>query len=131
MLFDYHQERGTMKVNLYATFRQAVGAKSIDLDLPEVVTVQEMLGEYEHFGYQLIVGDTQFKGAELSLSAEGVLILTLIAYDGEYPFPLNVISGEYAVTSGLGSGFAYTVKFMEDKGFCIIDFGGITFRKAL
>ena len=34
-----------MKVNLYATFRQAVGAKSIDLDLPEVVTVQEMLGE--------------------------------------------------------------------------------------
>ena len=92
---------------------------------------QEMLGEYEHFGYQLIVGDTQFKGAELSLSAEGVLMLTLIAYDGEYPFPLNVISGEYAVTSGLGSGFAYTVKFMEDKGFCIIDFGGITFRKAL
>ena len=92
---------------------------------------QEMLGEYEHFGYQLIVGDTQFKGAELSLSAEGVLMLTLIAYDGEYPFPLNVISGEYAVTSGLGSGFAYTVKFMEDKGFRIIDFGGITFRKAL
>jgi len=34
-----------MKVNLYATFRQAVGAKSIDLDLPESTTVQEMLGE--------------------------------------------------------------------------------------
>ena len=91
----------------------------------------EMLGEYEHFGYQLIVGDTQFKGAELSLSAEGVLMLKLIAYDGEYSFSLNVISGEYAVTSGLGSGFAYTVKFTENEGCSVIDFGGITFRKCM
>lgn len=34
-----------MKINLYATFRQVVGAKSIDLDLPEFATVQELLGE--------------------------------------------------------------------------------------
>ena len=34
-----------MKINLYATFRQMVGAKSIDLDLPaEHTTVQDMLG---------------------------------------------------------------------------------------
>ena len=90
----------------------------------------EMLGEYEHFGYQLIVGDTQFKGAELSLSAEGVLMLKLIAYDGEYAFPLNVISNEYAITSGLGSGFGFTVQFTEDEFYHIIDFGGIKFRKG-
>ena len=33
-----------MKINLYATFRQVVGARSIDLDLPaEHATVLEML----------------------------------------------------------------------------------------
>ena len=32
-----------MKINLYATFRLVIGAKSIDLDLPEFATVQEML----------------------------------------------------------------------------------------
>jgi CubicO group peptidase (beta-lactamase class C family) len=89
---------------------------------------REMLGEYEHFGYQLIVGDTQFKGAELSLSDEGVLMLKLIAYDGAFGFPLNVISNEYAITSGLGVGFGFTVKFTEDESYRVIDFGGITFR---
>ena len=91
--------------------------------------MNQRLGSYEHFGYQLLVGDTQFKGAELSLSGEGALMLKLIAYDGEYPFPLNVISGEYAVTSGLGTGFGYTVKFTEDEEHFLVDFGGITFRK--
>jgi hypothetical protein len=62
---------------------------------------------------------------------EGVLMLKLIAYDGEYPFPLNVISEEYAVTSGMGTGMAFTVKFSDDDNYDIIDFGGIKFRKKL
>ena len=86
-------------------------------------------GIYEHFGYQLLVGDTKFKGAELSLSADSVLMLNLIAFDGEFGFPLNVISDEYAVTSGLGTGFAFTVKLTEDDNYDIIDFAGLTFRK--
>jgi CubicO group peptidase (beta-lactamase class C family) len=86
-------------------------------------------GVYEHFGYQLLVGDTKFKGAELFLSEDRILMLKLIAYDGVYAFPLNVISNEYAVTSGLGTGFGFTVRFMEDENYDIIDFGGLTFRK--
>jgi CubicO group peptidase (beta-lactamase class C family) len=92
-------------------------------------SLNKKLGRYEHFGYQLLVGDTKFKGAELSLAGQRVMVLKLIADDGAYTFPLNVISDEYAVTSGLGTGFAYTVKFMEDKKHFIIDFGGITFKK--
>ena len=89
------------------------------------------LGKYEHYGYQLLVGDTKFKGAELSLTQDRVLILKLITYDGEFAFPLNVISDKYAVTSGLGTGFGYTIKFSEDEKYYIIDFGGITFRKLM
>ncbi len=92
--------------------------------------LSKKLGAYEHYGYQLLVGDTKFKGAELSLVEDRVLMLKLIAYDGEYPFPLNVISAEYAVTSGLGVGFSYTVKFTEDENYDLVDFGGITFRKT-
>jgi len=88
------------------------------------------LGVYEYFGYPFLVGDTKFKGAELSLAEDRVLILKLIAYDGEYPFPLNVISDEYATTSGLGTGFGFTVKFMENEKYDIIDFAGLTFRKT-
>jgi CubicO group peptidase (beta-lactamase class C family) len=91
--------------------------------------MNKRFGVYEHFGYQLLVGDTKFKGAELFLSGDKILMLKLIAYDGEYPFPLNVISHEYAVTSGLGTGFGFTVKFTEDEKYDIIDFGGLTFRK--
>jgi hypothetical protein len=40
-----------------------------------------------------------------------------------------VISHEYAVTSGLGTGFGFTVKFTEDEKYDIVDFGGIKFRK--
>ena len=32
-----------MKINIYATFRQVVGARSIDLDVPEQTAVQDML----------------------------------------------------------------------------------------
>ena len=92
-------------------------------------SMMKKLGMYEHYGYQLIMGDTKFKGAKLSLDNDRILMLKLIAYDEEYPFPLNVISDEYAVTSGLGTGFGFTVRFTEDKDYDIIDFGGITFRK--
>ena len=88
------------------------------------------LGVYEHFGYQLLVGDTKFRGAELSLSEDRVLTLKLIAYDGEFSFPLNVISDDYAVTSGLGTGFGYTVSLTEDGKYDILDFGGLTFRRT-
>jgi CubicO group peptidase (beta-lactamase class C family) len=88
------------------------------------------LGIYEHYGYQLLMGDTKFKGAELSLSGNRVLMLKLITYDGEYAFPLNVISDKYAVTSGLGTGFGFTVKFAGDENYDIVDFGGLTFRKT-
>jgi CubicO group peptidase (beta-lactamase class C family) len=92
--------------------------------------MSKRLGEYEHFGYQLLVGDTKFKGAELSLAGDRVLMLKLIAYEGEYTFPLNVISDEYAITSGLVGGFGYTIRLTEDDDYYIVNFGGITFRKA-
>jgi CubicO group peptidase (beta-lactamase class C family) len=88
------------------------------------------LGMYEHYGYQLLMGDTKFKGAELSIADDRILMMKLIAFDGEYPFPLNVISEEYAVTSGLGVGFGFTVRFTEDEIYDIVDFGGLTFRKV-
>ena len=92
-------------------------------------SMAEKYGRYEHYGYQLIMGDTKFKGAELAIDNDRILMLKLIAFDGEYPFPLNVISDEYAVTSGLGVGFGFTVRFLEDENYNIIDFGGLTFRK--
>jgi len=91
--------------------------------------LSKKLGVYEHFGYQLLVGDTKFKGAELSLAENRVLMLKLIALDGEYAFPLNVISDIYAITGGLGSRLGFTVKFIENDKYDIVDFGGITFRK--
>ncbi len=93
-------------------------------------SMAEKSGKYEHYGYQLIMGDTKFKGAELSIAEDRILMLKLIAFDGEYPFPLNVVSDEYAVTSGLGVGFGFTVRFLEDENHDIIDFGGLTFRKS-
>jgi molybdopterin synthase sulfur carrier subunit len=42
-----------MKINLYATFRQVAGAKSIDLDLPDQATVQDMLGAIPNIYPQL------------------------------------------------------------------------------
>jgi CubicO group peptidase (beta-lactamase class C family) len=87
------------------------------------------LGVYEHYGDQFLMGDTKFKGAELSIANDRILMMKLIAFDGEYPFPLNVISEEYAVTSGLGVGFGFTVRFTEDENYDIVDFGGLTFRK--
>ena len=87
------------------------------------------LGGYQHYGYQLLAGDTKFKGAELSLAGNRVLMLKLITSDGDIPFPLNVISDKYAITGGLGTRLGFTVKFAENDKYDIVDFGGITFRK--
>jgi hypothetical protein len=103
-----------------------MGYKLNTFDTSSMITKQ---GLYEHFGQELLMLDTKFKGAELSLDKDRILMLKLIAYDGEYPFPLNVISDEFAVTSGLGTGFGFTVRFTQDNDYDIIDFGGITFRK--
>ena len=92
-------------------------------------SITKKLGVYEHYGYQLLTGDTKFKGAELSIADDRILILKLIAFNGEYSFPINVISDEYAVTSGLGAGFGFTVRFIGDEYYDIIDFAGLTFRK--
>ncbi|MEJ2615146.1 MAG: serine hydrolase, partial [Ignavibacteriaceae bacterium] len=92
-------------------------------------SITKKLGAYEHYGYQLLMGDTKFKGAELSIAEDRILMLKLIAFDDEYSFPLNVISDEYAVTSGLGVGFGFTVRFTGDENYDIVDFGGITFKK--
>ena len=91
--------------------------------------LNKKLGAYEHYGYQLLVGDTKFKGAELSLAGNRVLILKLITTDGDIPVPLNVISDKYAITGELGARLGFTVKFEENDKYDIIDFGGITFRK--
>jgi hypothetical protein len=90
----------------------------------------ERLGSYENYGYQLLVGDTDFLGAELSVSGNRVLMLKLNTSDGPYSFVLNVISDEYAVTSGLGTGYGFTVRMTEDETYYIVDFAGLTFRKS-
>lgn len=91
------------------------------------------LGVYEQYGYQMIVGDTKLTKAELLIADNRILMLKLTSIDGDYQFPLNVISEKYAVTSGLGTdfitAFAYTIKILENDKYNIIDFGGLTFRK--
>ena len=91
------------------------------------------LGAYEPYGYQMVVGDTKLTKAELLIADNRILMLKLISPDGDYQFPLNVISDKYAVTSGLGTdfitAFAYTIKILENDKYSIIDFGGLTFRK--
>jgi hypothetical protein len=90
----------------------------------------ERLGSYDNYGYQLLVGDTDFLGAELSVSGDRVLMLKLNTSDGPYSFVLNMISDEYAVTSGLGTGYGFTVRLTEDETYYIVDFAGLTFRKS-
>ena len=119
--------------NFHMLFHEAGGKETrlgYRLNTFDPSTISKRLGVYEHYGYQLLVGDTKFKGAELYLDNDRILMLKLVAEEGEFPFPLNVISDEYAVTSGLGGGFDFNVKFMEDERYDILDFAGLTFRKA-
>ncbi len=63
-----------MKINLYATFRQVVGAKSIELDFPTHATVQDMLGairiDYPRLD-ALLVDDTGQVPAHVHIFIDG------------------------------------------------------------
>lgn len=41
-------------------------------------SMTKKLGIYEHYGYQLLMGDTKFKGAELSIDNDRILMMKLI-----------------------------------------------------
>lgn len=87
-------------------------------------------GYYEHFGYQMIAGDTKFKGIELKISKDKVLMAVLETLENnKFSVPLDIISEKYATTAGLMSGYGMTVSFTENEKYQIIDFGGLTFRK--
>lgn len=87
-------------------------------------------GYYEHFGYQMIAGDTKFKGIELQISEDNILIVVLETMENNrFSVPLDVISENYATTAGLMSGYGMSVSFTENEKYHIIDFGGLTFRK--
>lgn len=46
--------------------------------------------------------------------------------------PLDVIARDYALTSGLNSGFGgFNVRFRQEEKYQIVNFGGITFRKEI
>jgi CubicO group peptidase (beta-lactamase class C family) len=89
---------------------------------------KKKLGIYEHFGYQMLAGDTKFTGAELYTTGD-VLILKLKTPGGDSPIPLNVLSNSVAQTAGLSTSFGYTIQFKQDENYDIIDFAGLTFRK--
>jgi CubicO group peptidase (beta-lactamase class C family) len=89
---------------------------------------KKKLGSYEHFGYQMLAGDTKFTRAELYMNND-VLMLKLKTPGGDTPIPLNVISGNVAQTGGLSTSFGYTVQFRQDENYDILDFAGLTFRK--
>lgn len=86
-------------------------------------------GNYEHFGYHPLAGDAKFKGVELKLSNDNILILVLETLENKYPILLDVISEKYATTAGLMSGYGITISFTENEKYHIIDFAGLTFRK--
>ncbi|MVT12230.1 serine hydrolase domain-containing protein [Chitinophaga tropicalis] len=86
-------------------------------------------GLYEHFGYQMLIGDSKFKSAELYLSKDGVLMLRLKTMGSTNEIPLDAISPDYALTSGVNSGFGgFNVKFYEDTLYHVLEFAGLSFR---
>lgn len=87
------------------------------------------IGVYEHFGYQLLIGDSKFKRAELSISADSVLMLQLKTLGSSYTIPLDAINASCALSSGVNSGFGgYNVVFGEDSLYHILEFAGLSFR---
>lgn len=91
---------------------------------------EDKIGTYEHFGYQLLAGDSKFKKLELKLSEDEVLIAIISSEEEmQFPLPLDVISEKYARTAGLMSGYAMTLTFTENDSYHILDFAGLTFRK--
>ncbi|MEO1654988.1 MAG: serine hydrolase [Bacteroidota bacterium] len=91
----------------------------------------DKIGFYEHFGYQMRAGDMKFKGIELKITEDNVLIAVLSALDNvQYALPIDVISNQYGKTAGLLSGYGMTLTFSENEKYHLLDFSGITFRKA-
>lgn len=88
-------------------------------------------GIYEHYGYQMLIGDSKFKSAELYLSTDSVLMLRLKTMGSSNEIPLDVIDSGYALTSGVNSGFGgFNVKFREDDSYHILEFAGLSFRMS-
>ncbi|WP_353718704.1 hypothetical protein [Dyadobacter sp. 676] len=88
-------------------------------------------GIYEHYGYQMLIGDSKFKSAELYLSTDSVLIIRLKTMGSSNEIPLDVIDSGYALTSGVNSGFGgFNVKFREDDSYHILEFAGLSFRMS-
>ncbi len=88
------------------------------------------LGNYEHFGYQMKAGDTEFKSAKLTLDSNGVLLLNLSTSNGDMQLPLNVINENCSVTGGVNTSLGFNVIFRNDEKYDILDFAGLTFRKV-
>lgn len=88
-------------------------------------------GIYEHYGYQMLIGDSKFKSAELYLSTDSVLMLRLKTMGSSSEIPLDVIDSGYALTSGVNSGFGgFNVQFREDESYHILEFAGLSFRMS-
>jgi hypothetical protein len=89
----------------------------------------EKIGKYEHFGYQVVIGDTELKEANILFDENKVLILELVTLDGKIALPLDVISKKSAITAGVMSEFGNTVNFSENEKYHIVEISGMTFRK--
>lgn len=88
-------------------------------------------GLYEQFGYQLLIGDSKFKSAEIYVTADRVLMCRLKTMGSTNEIPLDVINSHYTFSSGLNSGFGgFNVKFIENGNSQFVDFGGIMYRKS-
>lgn len=91
---------------------------------------QHQTGLYQQFGYQMLVGDSQFKSIEIYLTPDKVLMCRLKTMGSTNEIPLDIIDRTHALTSGVNAGFGgFTVTFRRDKQGQVIDFSGITFRK--
>lgn len=91
---------------------------------------EKVIGKYQHFGYQMLIGDTKFKEVEIYLSEDKVLMMKLTTCGSVRSIPLRVIAADYAVTCGINKGFGgFNVSFSEKDNQQVVDFAGLTFRK--
>ncbi|GGG59345.1 hypothetical protein GCM10007332_21280 [Epilithonimonas arachidiradicis] len=87
-------------------------------------------GKYRHFGYQMLIGDTKFKEAEIYISEDNVLMMKLTTFGSVRHIPLRIITHDHAVTCGINAGFGgFNVSFFEKDDQKVVDFAGLTFRK--
>ncbi len=91
---------------------------------------ENKIGKYKHFGYQMLIGDTKFKEAEIYISEDNVLMMKLTTFGSVRHIPLRVVAPNYAVTCGINAGFGgFNVSFSEKDDQKVVDFAGLTFRK--